>query len=238
MQQQVLGDGGTIVYDPAYFKEAPENLFDPHQLGVQGMLSSFGSGRGTVWLFHYEGVDYALRHYRRGGKAALLWEDRYWWIGNARTRPVREEAILNFLLKQDFPTAIPVAWRIQRGGLMYRADLISTRITQAASLVQTLGQGALPRRDWQRLGALLRRLHDLQVWHADLNLGNILWRESDGFHVIDFDRSRRRRGNFWKPRNLKRLRRSCLKEQQRHTPFYFEDGDFEALLEGYEGNTA
>ncbi len=236
-QQQTITDGGVIVYDAARFGQVPEDLFDPHQLSVQGMLDSFGSGRGTVWLFHYEGEGYALRHYRRGGKIALLWEDRYLYSGAARTRPVREAAILQFLLEQGFPTATPVAWRIQRAGGMYRADLISTRIVKAVSLVQLLTQRALSAEDWRRLGGVLRRMHDLRVWHADLNLGNILWRESDGFHVIDFDRSCRRRGNFWKRANLSRLRRSCLKEQQRQPNFHYADADFAALCEGYSGNT-
>ena len=236
-QQQAPCDGGVIVYDAKRFQQVPEDLFDPHQLSVQGMLDSFGSGRGTVWLFHYGDEGYALRHYRRGGKVALLWEDRYVYSGAVRTRPVREAAILQFLLAQGFPTATPVAWRVQRSGVMYRADLISTRIIKAVSLVQLLTQRAMPHEDWRRLGGLLRRMHDLKIWHADLNLGNILWRETDGFHLIDFDRSRRRRGNFWKRGNLLRLRRSCFKEQQRHEQFYFADDDFAALFEGYSGNT-
>ena len=234
MQQRMPEDGqGHIAYDPEWLSEATPDLFDPHHLSVQGMLSSFGSGRGTVWLFRHEGKEFALRHYRRGGKVAQFLEDRYLWTGLNRSRPAKEAKILRQLAGRGLPVPNPVAWRVVRGGLMYRADLIATRISRARSLTQILRERALAAAEWEDLGMLLRRFHDQQVWHADLNLSNILLRPPSDFFLIDFDRCRIRLGKLWKQRNLKRLHRSCLKEQGKNPGFHFREQDFEALLQGY-----
>ena len=234
MQQRILEDGqGHIAYDPEWLSEAMPELFDPHHLSVQGMLSSFGSGRGTVWLFRHEGKEYALRHYRRGGKVAQLLGDRYLWTGLNRSRPARETEILCRLAGQGLPVPGPVAWRVVRSGLMYRADLIVTRISRARPLTQILRKQALAATEWENLGALLRQFHDLQVWHADLNLSNILLRPPSDFFLVDFDRCRIRLGKLWKQRNLKRLHRSCLKEQAQNLEFHFREQDFDALRRGY-----
>ena len=224
---------GHIVYDPEWLSEVTPEFFDPHHLSVQGMLSSFGSGRGTVWLFRHEGKEFALRHYHRGGKVARFLGDRYLWVGLNRSRPAREVKILSQLAGQGLPVPNPVAWRVIRSGLMYRADLIVTRISRARPLTQILRERVLEAAEWEGLGALLRRFHDFQVWHADLNLSNILLRAPDDFFLIDFDRCRIRSGGLWKRRNLKRLHRSCLKEQAKNPEFHFREQDFEALLRGY-----
>lgn len=234
MQQHMPEDGqGHIVYDPKWLSEAMPELFDPHHLSVQGMLSSFGSGRGTVWLFRYEDREYALRHYRRGGMVARLLGDRYLWTGLNRSRPAKESRILSKLAGQGLPVPSPVAWRVVRDGPVYRADLIVTRISGARSLTRILREQALTAADWEKLGVLLRRFHDLQVWHADLNLSNILLRPPDSFYLVDFDRCKMRSGGYWKRRNLKRLHRSCLKEQRKNSGFHFREQDFETLLRGY-----
>lgn len=234
MQQRILVEGqGHIVYDPEWLSEATPELFDPHHLSVQGMLSSFGSGRGTVWLFRHEGKEYALRHYHRGGQVAQFLGDRYLWTGLNRSRPARETKILRQLAGQGLPVPSPAAWRVIRSGLMYRADLIVTRISRARPLTQIMREQPLTATEWENLGAMLRRFHDLQVWHADLNLSNILLRPPGDFFLIDFDRCRIRFGRLWKQRNLKRLHRSCLKEQAQNPEFHFREQDFDALLEGY-----
>ena len=224
---------GHIVCDPERLSGATPELFDPHYLSVQGMLSSFGSGRGTVWLFRHEENEYALRHYHRGGKVARFLGDRYLWTGLDRSRPAREARILYQLAGQGLPVPSPAAWRVVRNGLIYRADLIVTRVSRARPLTQILRERALAAAEWESLGALLRRFHDLQVWHADLNLSNILLRPPGDFFLIDFDRCRIRFGKLWKQRNLKRLHRSCLKEQGQNQEFHFREQDFDALLLGY-----
>ena len=232
-QQMQEGGQGHIVYDPAWLSEATPGLFDPHHLSVQGMLSSFGSGRGTVWLFRHEDKNYALRHYHRGGKLARLLGDRYLWTGLNRSRPAKEAKILDWLIDKGLPVPNPVAWRVIRSGQVYRADLIMTRISRARPLSQVLREQPMAKTDWEALGSLLRRFHDLQVWHADLNLSNILLHSPRDFFLVDFDRCRIRYGNYWKKRNLMRLHRSCLKEQGKNPGFHFKEQHFDSLLHGY-----
>ena len=234
MQRHPFRSGqGHIVYDPRWLTAAPPELFDPHHLNAQGLLSSFGSGRGAVWLFRHEGHDFALRHYHRGGKMAPLLRDRYLYLGLNRTRPAREARILEWMVERGLPVPSPAAWRVVRDGPFYCADLIMTRIPHARSLSQVLRDENPGPVDWKALGRMLRRFHDLQVWHADLNLGNILQDTSGAFYVVDFDRCRVRRGRGWKQRNLARLHRSCLKEKTKSPDLHFRPQDFEALLRGY-----
>ncbi len=234
-QQEAACDGGYIVYDAQRFSAPPVELFDPYHLSAHGLLSSFASGRGTTWMFRYQDEQYVLRHYHRGGKAGPVLGDRYGWQGKSRTRPAREAALLQMLTAHNIPAALPAAWRVLRSGLFYRADLITVRIVGGISLGQVLRDTPMEASEWMQVGALLRRLHDLQVWHADLNVGNILRRESGEFFLIDLDRSRIRHGGFWKSRNLQRLLRSCRKEQLQG--MHFQEADFDALLQGYEDNT-
>ena len=227
-----------IVYDADRFGSAPRDLFDPHYLSIQGLLSSISSGRGTVWLFQHNKERYALRHYRRGGWMASIFQDRYPWLTQGRTRPAREVALLCELHRQGLPVPVPAAWQTIRRRLSYRADLITVRIDAAKPLNQYLSQQELAADGWVRLGQVLRRFHDHQVWHADMNLSNILLGPRQTFHLIDFDRCRVRRGNYWKTRNLKRLQRSCRKSLRLNPNLHFQERDFERLLEGYAGSTA
>ena len=239
MQWKMSKDGQErIAYDSEWFPKALPELFDPDYLREKGMLSGTGNGRGAVWFFHYAGKDYVLRHYCRGGKAALLLEDCYLWTGWSRSRPAKETRMLGWLVARNFPVPAPVSWRVVRSGLAYRADIVTARIPQARSLTQVLCKQALALGKWRGIGALLRRLHDLQIWHADLNLGNILLRSPDDFFLLDFDRCRARFGHYWKKGNLKRLHRSCLKEKAKNPDIHFAEQDFRALLRGYEANTS
>ncbi len=222
-----------IEYDPKWISRASPDLFDPRYLEARGMLSSVSGGRGTVRLFSYEDRLYALRHYYRGGCMARPLGDRYLWTGPYRSRPAREARLLRHLARQGLPVPHPVAWRVVHDRLVYRADLIVTGIASASSLTERLRERAIPVEAWEDLGASLRRFHNLQVWHADLNLGNIMIDAKSRFFLIDFDRCRILSGDFWKRSNLRRLHRSCLKERSRNPGFRFRDQDFDALLRGY-----
>ncbi len=81
----------------------------------------------------------------------------------------------------------------------------------------------------------VRRFHDANVFHADLNLMNIL--VSDQVYLIDFDRgkimpSAARSG--WKESNINRLERSvnkCLADLEVGLKVQL----WEAFLRGYRG---
>ncbi len=220
--------------------QAPASLnaawFDPVWLSEQGWItgSSDSSGRNPAWFFHHQGQAYVLRHYWRGGLPGKLFRDGYLYLGNRRSRPYRELALMIALQEKGLPVAAPLAARITRTGLTYRADLITAMLPDSRDLVKVLSGQPMAAEAWQALGGVLARFHNAGVYHADLNARNILLSHGQ-FYLIDFDRGELRTpAEAWQQANLQRLRRSLLKEQGRVDGLRYDDGaDWAALMAGY-----
>ena len=224
-----------IAYDAELLPGLTPEVFDPQYLRGEGLLAgSEDSPRGRAWVFECGGTAFLLRHYRRGGALAGLLLDRYLRRSRARTRPAREWRILAELRARGLPVPAPAAWRVVRcGPVFYRADFITVLIPGGATLHRSLLERDLPDEGWRRLGATLRRFHDFQIWHPDLTVGNVLVDAEGDFHLVDFDRARRRRGQWWKAANLRRLRRSLRKQQRRNPGLHYRDARFRSLLDAY-----
>jgi 3-deoxy-D-manno-octulosonic acid kinase len=181
-------------------------LFDPSRYENAKLLRE---GRGKAYQVSAEFGLAALRHYRRGGLTGALWQDRYPFIGAERTRCFRELRLLAALHTQGLPVPTPLACRFVRSGLMYRADLLTSWLPGAlplSAMVQTMSAMIM-----RNVGEMLRRFHDVNLWHADLNAHNVLLTDN-GPALIDFDRCRfRTPHDDWKAANLMRLKRSMLK---------------------------
>lgn len=219
---------------------APASLnadwFEPEWLTAQGWVtgSSDSSGRNPAWFFQQDGQEYVLRHYWRGGLPGKIFKDGYLYLGETRSRPYGELALMIALHEQGLPVAMPIAARLTRTGLTYRADLITAKLPQSQDLVKVLSGQPMAAERWQALGAVLARFHRAGVYHADLNARNILLSQEQ-FYLIDFDRGElRESGTDWQQANLARLRRSLLKEQGRVENLCYDDGaDWAALMAGY-----
>jgi 3-deoxy-D-manno-octulosonic acid kinase len=190
--------------------------------GLRGASTDLG-GRGGVLRFVFEGGAGVLRKYRRGGLARLLAKDAY-LLDN---RPSRELELLTRMHEGGLPVPEPLGacWE-QRFGWVRGA--IATRALDAVTLVEFLeNQPAKSPAVLHRVGAVIRRMHDFSVFHADLQARNILVNESEAF-VIDFDNAQRfpRLTSHRRARNLLRLRRSLRKNR-------LPDTVFEAILTGY-----
>lgn len=231
--------GPHILYDAAHFTKADvtgvnQRWFDPAYWQDRGCVTGWAGGRGRVVFFRTGGVDYVLRHYRRGGRVATLLGDRYLWTGLSQSRAWREWGLLRRLTEMDLPVPRPVAAQVDQSGIFYRADIITLRIPQARSLAQHLLERALPDEWWQRVGRTLSRFHARGVDHADLNAHNILL-NPDGVFLIDFDRGRLRRPDRAAARaNLARLQRSLEKLGRLNEPFHCSGPAWQALLRGYD----
>ena len=145
--------------------------------------------------------------------------------------------LLNQLHQAGLPVPKPIGARVRKGnlGICYQADLLSEKVENAQDLTALLQHHALEPKQWQEIGGLIRRLHDLQICHTDLNAHNILFQqnESDGqFWLIDFDKCGEKSGSFWKDENLQRLHRSFIKEVER-MHIQFDEQNWRDLLEGY-----
>jgi 3-deoxy-D-manno-octulosonic acid kinase len=206
---------GAILYDPSRLNQPSDLEFDPGALAAAGRVAGSAPGRGTTWFVsapNAAGETWVLRHYRRGGWAAIA-GDWYLWAGEARTRAFCELSLLARLHERGLPVPRPVAARVRRSGPAYRADLLTVAIPGAVSLAARSAQ-SIPKELMAAVGACIRRFHDAGVWHADLNAHNVLIDRAGTIHLVDFDRARLRPPGAWAARNLARLHRSLTKISQ------------------------
>lgn len=191
----------------AWDSQVAADWFDPGGEHWHAQPVSSG-GRGSAWFMTLSGKAVVLRHYRRGGLIARLVSDLYVWLGLHRSRSFREFDILAWLHAHDLRVPIPVAAMACRADfIFYRAALITQRIPDVRSLGLCREQSA-----WFSAGQEIRRMHDLGVWHADLNVHNIQIDASSCAWIIDFDRARKDVTDRTLLRaNLQRLERSVRK---------------------------
>jgi tRNA A-37 threonylcarbamoyl transferase component Bud32 len=183
-------------------------------------------GRGEVFRvpLNPSSDEYAvIRHYRRGGLVRHFLGDLY----PGPSRFFREARITEKARALGIPTAEVLAVRAERVGFaFYRGDLVTRQIRESEDLGEFLRgclesrqkpEGDLKGKISRSVAALLRKMHDCGLVHADLNVKNILLNSRHGTvkaFVIDLDRAR-----FVEPlpeslriRNLQRLYRSLEKQ--------------------------
>jgi len=233
---QISSGKAQILYDADCPVQADAGFFEPDHWRTRNALTGVATGRGTTFFVRDGDNEWVVRHYLRGGMIAKLFSDRYLWTGLKATRAWREWRLLAALHNEGFPVPQPIAARVVRSGIFYRADIVTRRI-DATPLSELLRHGRLSSTGWNAVGATIRRFHDGGVWHADLNAHNILL-AGEQVYLIDFDRGRRGRGSLSSHRaqgNLLRLRRSLDKLNRLHRVFCFDEEDWKSLSRGYEG---
>jgi hypothetical protein len=163
-----------------------------------------------------------VRHYHRGGVFGRVLKDFY--LG--RNRFLQEVRVSEWARQQGVPTAEVLALRIEHRGMgLHCADLVTREIEASEDLdrylrsARTGGRRAkeLRREILRSVAHLVQRMHRAGLYHADLNLKNILVRVTeDGVssYVIDLDRARviHPLGYRMRIRNLIRLYRSLDKQ--------------------------
>ncbi|WP_198147047.1 3-deoxy-D-manno-octulosonic acid kinase [Marinobacter psychrophilus] len=189
-----------------------EKWFAPMYWGEKAVPVS-GGGRGSAWFVRSPNGPLVLRHYRRGGQAALISVRRYFYAGYDNARSFAEFRLLNELHDKGLPVPKPVAALVTRHGILfYEAAILIERIEGALPLQE---HPKLSEKDlWCRVGQAIARFHCAGLDHVDLNCDNILVRDDQVF-LIDFDRCKLHTEatffNSWRASNLKRLRRSVEK---------------------------
>lgn len=106
------------------------------------------------------------------------------------------------------------------------------KLENTQDLSKILQSQVLSNQQYEQIGKLIRRLHNHQVHHSDLNIHNILRGNEEKFWLIDFDKCRIEQGESWKQSNLDRLLRSFKKEQTRLN-ILFNEENWQAVLKGY-----
>ena len=220
-----------ILYDAALIEHPDEALFSPDLSETQLKTAE---GRGEAKFFEYQGLRLVLKHYHRGGMIARLTNDRYVRCRLDYTRSFKEWNLLSQLQTLMFPAPVPVAASVIKTGLFYQADLVTKEIPNVETLADLLIENELSQKIWRDVGSCIRRFHDHNVYHADLNARNILVGE-DSIHLIDFDKGTvRYLGDAWKASNLTRLKRSLLKFKSKTAGFNFTEDNWKSLLAGYD----
>ena len=202
-----------------------------------------GIGRAPVVYFSQAGKSFVLKHYFRGGAVASILKDRYLGFNVIKSRAFREFRLLKKMNRLGLPVPIAVAAHANKGALSYRADLITEELKRTETLSDVLSNRVLADENWQKIGRCIKRFHQHDIYHADLNARNILLTKSLEVYLIDFDNSYIRTGSrfgsgAWKITNLSRLKRSLLKFKSNTNGFNFDEDKWSALLVGYNEEIA
>lgn len=201
---------GVILFDATRARQPDPDWFSPAAWGTQARRVGSG-GRGGAWFVDGPFGPAVLRRYLRGGLAARLSRDAYWWQGAARTRSFAEFRLLRTMHERGLPVPHPIAAMYRRDGLHYTAAILLERLQDVHSLadrMEVAGDGA----PWEEAGRLIARMHRVGLDHADLNAHNLLFDTTGRGWVIDLDRGQIRvPATGWRERNLLRLRRSLYK---------------------------
>ena len=164
--------------------------------------AQFMEGRGVLVSLPIEekGAErMIIRHYEHGGIFRALTKDLF-LVGS---RPFRELVITEMARKAGLPT-IEILVAIKRWVFwpFYTADLVSREIPNSIDLMQYFTrwdkagdhQWLREKRELIRqAGRLVRKMHEVGIYHADLHLKNFIvemgGEEVGSLHIIDFDRS-------------------------------------------------
>lgn len=226
----------SIVYDADRIAEAHPDLLRIAYWRRRNAVTGEARGRGNTTFLATPFGPVALREYRRGGWAARISNDRYVYLGLQRSRPFREYYLLARLHADGFPVPAPVAAMCERLGLFYVGALMTGLLQDVMTLAEIM-QSDNPQQDMLlAAGAAVRKFHDGGLWHADLNVRNILVSPADmRAYLIDFDRCRYRPGQRVDGlKNLQRLRRSADKLFAHGAQGNLEKY-WDAIMQGYRG---
>lgn len=232
MVRQLTKDNLRIWYDAELLNEPAEQAFDIDFWQQNDAVIGSAQGRGTTWFIQTQTIQAALRHYRRGGLFGKIVSDQYWFNGWEKTRSYAEFTLLQALAEAGVNVPRPVAARVERCGLSYRADLLSEKISDAKDLVSLLEEQPLTKDQYYAVGREIAKMHQAQVNHTDLNIHNLLLDTSGCVWIIDFDKCYQQAGSDWQQHNLDRLLRSFRKELKKRSIHWQED-EYQHLLAGY-----
>ena len=112
--------------------------------------------------------------------------------------------------------------------------LLHEAVIGAKSVLDILIERPLSEEELERIAKTIALFHSKGVYHADLNINNILFNDISDVYIIDFDRGEIRAPNpQWQQSNLARLERSFLKEQGRNDAFNWKASDWQTLHSNY-----
>ncbi|MGA9575794.1 MAG: 3-deoxy-D-manno-octulosonic acid kinase [Lysobacterales bacterium] len=202
----------AVAYDASLMQAPCVEYFSVDYWRSLQALTGQAVGRGSAWFIQAPYGPVVLRRYLRGGWAAVVSREHYFYTGASTSRPFREYHLLAAMHAMGLPVPRPVAALCRHRGFLSTGAIMTLRLVDAEPLADLLVGGQCDADAWAGIGACIRRFHEAGVWHADLNARNILLDGDSKVFLIDFDRAR------FDPvegvdgmGNLKRLKRSLVK---------------------------
>lgn len=218
---------------PELDAEPDHNWFQAQYWAEQGRLLGTYAGRGSVWMIKFDHSKWVLKHYYRGGLYAKISRDKYLWSGLENTRAVREFRLLMHMHEKGLPCPKPIAVQVKKTGLFYTNDLITQYIKHQTTFAKQLSQSNNSTGLWKQIGRVIARFHAAGIYHADLNVHNVLINEDD-IYLIDFDKGVIKNNHQnWPQANLARLKRSIEKETGQNCDQTLKD-QWQALLKSHQ----
>ncbi|AOT07202.1 3-deoxy-D-manno-octulosonic acid kinase [Pseudoalteromonas luteoviolacea] len=192
-------------------------------------------GRAPAWFIQYQHNNIAvLKHYWRGGLIGKLLSDQYLFLGLEKTRVFKEFKLLTELKELELPVPEPIAAYVKVTYGIYRADILTQAIPGAQSLCEKLKLSSATKEELIAVGNTIADFHRKGVYHDDLNINNILFDDQGQVNLIDFDKGEIRHiESSWQQANIDRLARSFKKEAGKWPTFFFDDADWQTLINAY-----
>ncbi len=201
--------GNTTLIYAARRPEIPGLIDTPAATGNQHPALM---GRAQIRIIEPDLVVRTLTH---GGLLRRISGRRF--VSPARS--MRELTISAYLTAQGIPTPEILALVLRRDGLFYHIAVISKLVPDSIDLLTYLEK---PHQDslaiLENTGCLIRKIHALGLYHADLHIKNILLDEDKKPWLIDLDKGYRfsTLGPVLQQKTLRRFIHSCKKWQKKN----------------------
>ncbi|PCK31546.1 3-deoxy-D-manno-octulosonic acid kinase [Pseudoalteromonas piscicida] len=234
-----------IIKQPHYFLLTPSHsaltisaeMFEPEYWQNNNAVVGSKQGRATAWFVKFNQGVAVLKHYYRGGLIGKLLSDQYIFTRLENTRVYQEFALLEQLQALGLPVPAPIAARISLRFGIYRADILTEAVDDATSVCEILQTRALSNDELERIAHTIAKFHRAGAYHDDLNINNILFNGDGEVFLIDFDKGKMLKpAATWQQANIDRLQRSFKKEAGKWPTFYFEDNQWQALVQAYRSS--
>lgn len=234
MIQIKQSEHSTLLLTPLSPSDVCENWFDADYWHQQNKIYAKKTGRASTWFFEHASLKAVLRHYWRGGLVGKLLTDQYLNTGLKNSRVYQEFSLLVHLSEQGLKVPTPIAAQFKPSGLVYRADIITQAIEGAQSVLDILQHRPLSSTEIEKVAKGIAEFHNKGVFHADLNINNILFDHQGEMYLIDFDRGQLKPpAQHWQHANMTRLQRSFNKQRLKQPTFHWQKSDWQTLFTHY-----
>jgi len=222
------------LYDGDEIENFSQELLDSDYWQSKNEIVGTAQGRGTTWFIETNNKQWVLKHYYRGGLIGKFNKDAYLFSKNVNTRAAKEFELLTQLRSLGLPAPKPIACRVVKQGLFYKADILTERVCNAQDLISLLITRSISADLWHEIGKTIRAFHDHNIYHHDLNIHNILIDNKNKVWLIDFDQGAVKADSTnWKEENMSRLLRSFNKEKTKLPTLHWQTNEWDLLLTGY-----